>query len=98
MEYAALLDDVLDPEKLDLPEPPKVLAIHHEPYIDSLGLEGARVWVIVPDDSPDEHFTWKQTYPIRDAILRASERAGLPGWASVDFLTESEFAEDQLDR
>ncbi|MBI5363678.1 MAG: hypothetical protein HZA53_10905 [Planctomycetes bacterium] len=86
-----LVDEVLDLDRLDLPERPRVRRIAWEPIVDQIGEPALEVWVILDDRTPPTHRTWKRMAPVHRSIRDALTTAGVQVFAYVHTRTASAF-------
>ena len=88
----ALLNEVLDPKALKLPDEPRVLEIRHAPYVDWVtGEELLRVWIIIPPKTPKAHLRGEGRSKIRSAIIDALRAAGIDRFPLTYFVTRAEY-------
>src|SRR6476646_8213678 len=84
---------LLDPKKLPLPEKPKVVEIHVRPYVDHVGENSLRVWVILAEGTTREDLSVQGIRTIRRAISDASLDAGIEEFPYTRFGMWSEIKE-----
>ena len=72
---------------------PKVVDIRHLAYVDSLGDEALKVFVILSDDTKTTQLAWENLGPIRRAIHEAVRFAKDERYPYVRFLTRQEYRE-----
>jgi hypothetical protein len=85
------LDKLLEPVRdghRDLP----IQRVFVEDYVDSVGEEELRVWVLFPDDTPDDLLRWDRLQPVDVEIVRRLNEAGESRFPYVRFATEREYA------
>ncbi len=89
------LAGILDLKTLPLPPRPKVVAIRAEPYVDFLGADELRIWVVLDDSTKLEEWTGDGIHEIdrtiNDALLAAGEKRFPYMW----FRTRSQFQKEQ---
>jgi hypothetical protein len=77
-----------------LPEAgPTVVDIRHSAYVDGLGDEALKVFVILSDDTKSAQLRWDKLGPIRQAIHDAIRCANDERYPYVRFLTRQEYRE-----
>jgi hypothetical protein len=72
-------------ERLRRKLPDAITGLRFEQGPDSTGDEAIWVWVEIPDDAPDEVWSWESRQQMRDAIRGAIEAVGLEPWVYVRF-------------
>lgn len=87
------LEEALSPAKLDLPARPEVVALRFEPS-KFVSEDALRVWVIVPDETPEECLDVAHLRPIRDRIEEAFEDKELALIPLPKFRTVSEYEDE----
>ncbi len=87
------LERILAPESLDLPAQPEIVALRAEPS-EFVSEDALRVWIIVPDSTPEEQLDLAHLRPIREAVERAFEEHGVFLIPLAKFRTVSEFEEE----
>jgi hypothetical protein len=97
MATKAQIDQILDVRKLPLPAEPRVVDLKYETYVDSIGDDALRIWVILEDDTPSEQRSWAKVAPIEEAIHEALLKEDVRLWPYVDFRTRIEFEDEFRD-
>ena len=92
-EVAEAARKLLDPKKLPLPEKPKVVEIHVSPYVDHVGENSLRVWVILAEGTTRADRTVQNIRAIRRAISDALLNAGIEEFPYTRFGMRSEIEE-----
>ncbi len=82
----------LDRRALCLPDRPKVDEIRWERYVDSLGDDALRVWIILDDATRAEELHGARA-PIRQAVRGALQGAGIDLFPYLRLVTHAELAE-----
>jgi hypothetical protein len=97
MSQEEVIARVLDLKSLKLPPRPKVVAIRHRPYIDSVGDQAVRVWVILEEGTPSDGPLWTELEPIERAIRDNLRKAGVEWFPYIHYATRSELTEAGVD-
>lgn len=84
----------IDVRDLELPAQPEVVDIRAE-YLGSEPFESMRVWVVVPDSTPEEKLEWPTVKPIEDEIRREFRDRDWDAVPLILFRTESEFRQQR---
>lgn len=86
----------INPTHLELPGEPRILRIAVE-WSDGRDEDAdtVRVWVIVPDNTPDEKLIWPAVEPIESAIKKDLEKHKLDVFPVILYRTESEYREEK---
>jgi hypothetical protein len=84
---------LLDPKKLKLPPKPKVAEIRFRPYIDSLGDEAWRLWVILDEGVTDDEREWLALAPVDRTIRDSLLKAGVKEFPYIRYAKNSELVE-----
>src|SRR5262249_58996522 len=84
---------LLDPKKLPLPEKPKVVDLVVRPYVDHMGENSLRVWVILAEGTTQADRTVPGIRAIRRAIHDALLNAGIEEFPYLRFGMRSEIEE-----
>ena len=92
-EVAEAARKLLDPKKLPLPEKPKVVEIHVSPYVDHVGENSLRVWVILAEGTTREDRNVHDISAIRSAISETLLKAGIEEFPYMRLLMRSEIEE-----
>ncbi len=87
------LEDSLTPSNLELPEDPEVVALKVEPS-EFVSEDALRVWVVVPDKTPEELLDLAHLRPIRRQVERAFAEQGISLIPLAKFRTVSEYKEE----
>ncbi len=74
---------------------PKVVDIRHLAYLDGLGDEALKVFVILSDDTKPAQLDWDKLGPIRQAIHEAVRTTQDERYPYVRFLTRQEYRQTQ---
>lgn len=72
-------------EKIRSKLPGAVTDLRFEYGPDSTGEEAIWIWVEIPDDAPEEVWSWDSRQGMRDAVRAEIEAAGLKPWVYVRF-------------
>ena len=89
------INEALKLERLDLPSRPKVRRIIWQEYVDSIGDEALRVWVVLDDLTPARDRTWKRLKPIEEAVDEALLRIGEQRFPYIDYPTGAELRRER---
>ncbi len=87
------LERILTPDALDLPEQPNVVALRAEPS-EFVSEDALRIWVVVPDSTPEDLLDLEHLRPIRDELEQVFEENGLAVIPMAKFRTISEYEEE----
>ena len=93
MKVEDIRANILDPKKLRLPAKPKVIDIKVFPYVDHLGTDALRIWVILDDSTTREDRSVDNRRAIRRAIDEALLKAGIELFPYTRMLTPSDMKE-----
>jgi hypothetical protein len=88
-----VLERVLDPKTLPLPERPKVVGLKWEPYTDHLGDDELRIWVVLDEATTEDERRGWMVSPIANTVREALRKAGIRRFAYLRFLKRSEMEE-----
>lgn len=84
------ISDTLDVSTLSLPARPRVVEIRHQPYVDSLGDDALKVWVVLSEDTPEGDWSAEWINPLDRAIRDALLSSGIELFPYIQYVTAAE--------
>jgi len=81
----------LQHDTLPLPLSPPVCHIEPEPYVDSLGDDALKIWVVLADSTRDEQITAAATGAIENAIANRLNELGVDLFPYLFFAKQRDF-------
>ena len=89
------INAALELERLILPPRPQVRRIVWQEYVDSIGDDALRVWVVLDDETLPRDRTWKRLKPIEDAIRNSLLQIGEQRFPYIDYPTQAELRRER---